>query len=165
MPMTDELQLRKEICRVGRSLFERGYMHATAGNISVRLADGFLITPTDACLGFLEPEGLAKVSLNGMQQSGDQASKALALHRSIYDADPAASCVIHSHSTNLVALTFQRLESRRYSSALHSILRDEGGPCAAYRISSARRPGGGRSCGAGCEENAGQGLFNSCRHA
>jgi ribulose-5-phosphate 4-epimerase/fuculose-1-phosphate aldolase len=39
---------REEICRVGKSLFERGYVHATAGNISVRLADGYLITPTDA---------------------------------------------------------------------------------------------------------------------
>ena len=47
----NEAQLRDEICRVGRSLFERGYVHATAGNISVRLDDGFLITPTDACLG------------------------------------------------------------------------------------------------------------------
>ena len=54
-----ESQAREEICRVGRSLFERGYVHATAGNISVRLDDGFLITPTDACLGFLEPEALA----------------------------------------------------------------------------------------------------------
>lgn len=50
-----EAQAREEICRVGRSLFERGYVHATAGNISVRLDDGFLITPTDACLGFLDP--------------------------------------------------------------------------------------------------------------
>ena len=52
---------RDEICRVGRSLFERGYVHATAGNISVRLADGYLITPTDACLGTLQPERLARL--------------------------------------------------------------------------------------------------------
>jgi hypothetical protein len=52
----NEDQARDEIVRVGRSLFERGYVHATAGNISVRLADGFLITPTDACLGALAPE-------------------------------------------------------------------------------------------------------------
>ena len=48
---------RDEICRVGRSLFERGHVHASAGNISVRLpgGQGFLITPTDACLGFFNP--------------------------------------------------------------------------------------------------------------
>ncbi|MFM7734451.1 MAG: class II aldolase/adducin family protein, partial [Alphaproteobacteria bacterium] len=56
-----EARAREEICRVGRSLFERGYVHATAGNISVRRNDGFLITPTDACLGFVQPEHLAKV--------------------------------------------------------------------------------------------------------
>jgi 3-dehydro-4-phosphotetronate decarboxylase len=103
--MMTELQLRNEICRVGRSLFERGYVHATAGNISVRLADGYLITPTDACLGFLEPELLAKVDSKGVQIGGERASKTLALHRKIYDADDAAMCVIHTHSTHLVALT------------------------------------------------------------
>lgn len=103
--MMTEPQLRNEICRVGRSLFERGYVHATAGNISARLADGFLITPTDACLGFLEPDRLARVSLDGVQTGGDRASKTLALHRRIYDADDSAMCVIHTHSTHLVALT------------------------------------------------------------
>lgn len=112
MLMTDELQIRLEICRVGRSLFERGYVHATAGNISARLSDGFLITPSDACLGFLEPERLAKVGEDGVQQSGGRASKALLLHRSIYSADGAAGCVIHTHSTNLVALTLAGVWSR-----------------------------------------------------
>jgi 3-dehydro-4-phosphotetronate decarboxylase len=101
----NELQLRQEICRVGLSLFERGYVHSTAGNISVRLPDGFLITPTEACLGFLEPEALAKVGTDGVQISGDRASKTLALHRRIYAADANAACVIHTHSTHLVALT------------------------------------------------------------
>ena len=102
--MMTESQLRNEICRVGRSLFERGYVHATAGNISVRLEDGYLITPTDACLGFLEPDGLARVDQDGVQIGGDRASKTLALHRKIYAADSAAGCVIHTHSTHLVAL-------------------------------------------------------------
>ena len=101
----DENALRDEICRVGRSLFERGYVHATAGNISARLADGFLITPTDACLGFLESGKLAKVDAAGNQVSGERASKTLALHRRIYEADPEARCVIHTHSTHLVALS------------------------------------------------------------
>ena len=103
--------LRQEICRVGRSLFERGYVHATAGNISVRVPAehgvGYLITPTDACLGFLQPDELAWVDDAGVQRSGRPASKTLALHRRIYEADPAAGCVIHTHSTHLVALTLQ----------------------------------------------------------
>jgi len=101
----DEAALRDEICRVGASLFERGYVHATAGNVSVRLPDGYLITPTDACLGFLEPGRLAKVDAAGNALGGDRPSKTLALHRRIYDADPSARCVIHTHSTHLVALT------------------------------------------------------------
>jgi ribulose-5-phosphate 4-epimerase/fuculose-1-phosphate aldolase len=98
--------LREEICRVGASLFQRGYVHASAGNISVRLpGGGFLITPTDACLGTLDPARLAEVDAEGRQTGGDRASKTLALHRRIYAADPQAGCVIHTHSTHLVALT------------------------------------------------------------
>ncbi len=100
-------ELRHEVCRVGRSLFERGYVHATAGNISVRLpaGHGFLITPTDACLGTLQPGRLAHVADDGSQTSGDRASKTLALHRQIYAAEPGAHCVIHTHSSHLVALS------------------------------------------------------------
>ncbi len=102
-----EARLRETICRVGASLYARGYAHATAGNISVRLADGFLITPTDACLGTLDPARLARLDTEGRQIDGDRASKTLALHRRIYAADPGARCVIHTHSTHLVALTLQ----------------------------------------------------------
>jgi ribulose-5-phosphate 4-epimerase/fuculose-1-phosphate aldolase len=110
-----EAQAREEICRVGRSLFERGYVHATAGNISVRLnqseGGGFLITPTDACLGFLEPARLARLDVSARQLSGDLPSKTIALHMQIYAAaseyDPKTSCVIHTHSTHCVALTLE----------------------------------------------------------
>jgi 3-dehydro-4-phosphotetronate decarboxylase len=99
--------LRSEMCRIGRSLFERGYVHATAGNISVRvpetLGGGYLITPTDACLGFLSADDLAWVGADGHQISGARASKTLHLHRRIYDTVPQAHCVIHTHSTHLVA--------------------------------------------------------------
>ena len=104
-----ETQARDEICRVGRSLFERGYVHATAGNISVRLDDGFLITPTDACLGFLQPDRIARVDASGQQTSGDRASKTLSLHTRIYAAarafDADTRCIIHTHSTHSVALS------------------------------------------------------------
>ncbi len=103
----NEAELREEICRVGRSLYQRHYVHASAGNISVRLpqSGGYLITPTDACLGYLNVNSIAKVDVNGHQISGDRASKTFALHRAIYAADPTAQCVIHTHSTHLVALT------------------------------------------------------------
>jgi ribulose-5-phosphate 4-epimerase/fuculose-1-phosphate aldolase len=106
-----ETQAREEICRVGKSLFERGYVHATAGNISVRLDDGFLITPTDACLGFLDPAQLSRLDAQGTQVSGPRASKTLALHRAIYQAagrfEGGTACIIHTHSTHCVALSLQ----------------------------------------------------------
>jgi ribulose-5-phosphate 4-epimerase/fuculose-1-phosphate aldolase len=106
-----EAKAREEICRVGESLFQRGYVHASAGNISVRLDHGFLITPTDACLGFLDPADLALLDLDGNPLSGKRASKTIALHRKIYEASDnapgswPASCVIHTHSTHCVALS------------------------------------------------------------
>lgn len=110
-----ESKARDEICRLGRSLFDRGYVHGTAGNISVRLDEhdggGYLITPTDACLGFLDPQRLAYIENNAHQRSGDKASKTIALHMHIYAAarrfDAQTSCVIHTHSTHCVALTLQ----------------------------------------------------------
>jgi len=101
-------EVREEICRVGASLYARSYVHASAGNISVKLDDGsFLITPTDACLGNLVASELAHVSTDGVQLSGTRASKTLALHRSIYEASSQARCVIHTHATHLVSLTLQ----------------------------------------------------------
>lgn len=110
-----ESDAREEICRVGRSLFERGYVHATAGNISVRLDEteggGFLITPTDACLGYLDPPRLARLDAQAQQLSGDKASKTIALHSQIYRAasafDDQTRCIIHTHSTHCVALTLR----------------------------------------------------------
>lgn len=109
----NESRAREEICRVGRSLFKRGYVHATAGNISVRLDDGgLLITPSDACLGFLDPAQLARLDSQGKQASGPPASKTVALHARIYGAaarfDPETRCVIHTHSTHCVALTLRQ---------------------------------------------------------
>ncbi len=103
--MNTENAAREEICRVGASLYARGYVHASAGNISVRLPDGWLITPTDACLGTLDPARLARIDAQGLPTGGDRASKTLALHRRIYEAAPEARCVIHTHGTHLVALT------------------------------------------------------------
>jgi 3-dehydro-4-phosphotetronate decarboxylase len=102
--MSDDA-LRAEVCRVGASLYSRGYVHASAGNVSVRTDSGYLITPTDACLGTLDATRLARVDAHGEQIDGDRASKTLALHRAIYAAEPDARCVIHTHATHTVALT------------------------------------------------------------
>jgi ribulose-5-phosphate 4-epimerase/fuculose-1-phosphate aldolase len=115
MGTMNESQAREEICRVGKSLFDRGYVHATAGNISVRLDDGYLITPTDACLGFLDPAQLSKVGMDLQHISGEIASKTIALHANIYNAsrlfDIQTACVIHTHSTHCVTLSLRMADA------------------------------------------------------
>jgi len=103
--MPPENRVRDEICRIGESLYRRGYTVGSAGNISARLEDGFLITPTDACLGFLDPAGLAKLDPDGRQVAGERASKTILLHRAVYGARPDIGGIVHTHSTNLVALS------------------------------------------------------------
>ena len=105
-----ETLARDEICRVGKSLFDRGYVHATAGNISCRLDDGsLLITPTDACLGFLDPVRLSRLDAHGAHQSGDRPSKTVVLHARTLAAalrfDTGTRCVLHTHSTHCVSLS------------------------------------------------------------
>jgi ribulose-5-phosphate 4-epimerase/fuculose-1-phosphate aldolase len=101
----DQQVLREELCRVGKSLYERGYAHGSAGNISVRLDDGFLITPTDASLGRLDPSRLALLDREGNQLSGEPASRAWPMHHTIYRSHAEARCLIHTRATHLVALS------------------------------------------------------------
>lgn len=101
----DESRVREEICTIGASLYHRGYTVGTAGNISARVDDGWLITPTDACLGRLDPAFIAKVDADGHTVSGGQPSKTLALHRGIYARNPQTRGIVHTHSTHLVALS------------------------------------------------------------
>lgn len=105
----DLMPLAEEIAQTGASLHARGYVHGTTGNISVRVESpefsGYLITPTDASLGALNPKRMAAIDLQGKQQYGERASKTIALHRAIYEAQPDANAVIHTHSHHLVLLT------------------------------------------------------------
>ena len=101
----DEARIREEICITGASLYQRGYTVGSAGNISARLDDGWLITPTDACVGRLDPTDIAKVDLAGNAVSGGKPSKTLALHRGIYARNAQTRGIVHTHSTHLVALT------------------------------------------------------------
>ncbi len=106
--MTDE-QARELMCRVGRRLFSRGLVHATAGNMSVRVGTNIIITASDACLGELEPLDLVRIDSGGQQCGPRPASKTLALHQRIYAEDPEINAVLHTHSTHLVALSLMDL--------------------------------------------------------
>ncbi len=103
----NETQAREAICQMGARLYQRGYLHGSVGNISIRLPDAVIITPTDACLGVLDPARLAKVSLSGEHLGGDRPSKTILLHQAIVAAarafDPDTACVLHTHSHACVA--------------------------------------------------------------
>jgi 3-dehydro-4-phosphotetronate decarboxylase len=105
MPHPSEPKLRDEICRLGQSLFTRGLTFGSAGNISVRLEDGWLMTPTNVSLGRLDPARLAKLNADGKLVSGDPPTKETFLHRAMYSERPQASAVVHLHSTYSVAVS------------------------------------------------------------
>jgi len=105
--LTGESAVRELICRFARSLFERGLTPGSSGNISVRLSDGgFLVTPTDASLGFLDPAELCRLDGNGVPQVGGRPpTKELPLHAALYDSRGTTAAVVHLHSTHAVALS------------------------------------------------------------
>ncbi|OWO94097.1 aldolase [Rhizobium esperanzae] len=101
-----DARLREEICRYGRSLFERGLTPGSSGNISLRLEDGgWLVTPTNASLGFLDPARIARLDAEGRLLSGDKPTKEIPLHTALYDTRGSARAIVHLHSTHAVALT------------------------------------------------------------
>jgi len=98
--------LRDKICSVGLSLFQRGLTFGSTGNISVRLPDGgWLMTPTNASMGNLDPARLAKINADGRHIDGDQPTKEAFLHRVMYAQRQAATAVVHLHSTHSVAVS------------------------------------------------------------
>jgi ribulose-5-phosphate 4-epimerase/fuculose-1-phosphate aldolase len=102
----NETKLREAICRFGRSLFERGLTPGSSGNISAKLDDGgFLVTPTNASLGFLDPATLSRLDASWRPISGDAPTKEVPLHSALYQTRGAARAVAHLHSTHSVALS------------------------------------------------------------
>jgi ribulose-5-phosphate 4-epimerase/fuculose-1-phosphate aldolase len=104
----NESRLREELVAVGRSLAERGLSPGTSGNLSVRLADGWLATPTNAALGALEPERLSLLDREGRHLGGDPPTKEVPLHLAVYEERPEAQAIVHLHSTYAVAVSCLR---------------------------------------------------------
>ena len=101
----NEETLRNDIVRWGKSLFERGLTAGSSGNISARVEDGFIATPTNSCLGFLDPARLSKLDPEGRHVSGDAPTKELPLHFAFYEGRPDCRAVVHLHSTYATALS------------------------------------------------------------
>jgi ribulose-5-phosphate 4-epimerase/fuculose-1-phosphate aldolase len=101
----NESKLREEICMFGKSMFDRGLTVGSSGNISVRLDDGWLMTPTNSSLGRLDPATLSKVDDKGNLLSGSKQTKESFLHLSVYEQRPTAGAIVHLHSTHSVAVS------------------------------------------------------------
>jgi 3-dehydro-4-phosphotetronate decarboxylase len=100
-----EAKIREAICTVGASIFERGLTAGSSGNISARVEDGWLMTPTNASLGRLDPARLSKLDANGGLVSGDPPTKESFLHRVMYEERRQTGAVVHLHSTHSVAVS------------------------------------------------------------
>ncbi len=100
-----ENQLREQMAELGLSLYERGLAHGSAGNISVKLPDGYLLTPTNSCLGRLDPARISRLDGNGQLISGDAPSKEAFLHLGMYHERPASTAVVHLHCLHAVAVS------------------------------------------------------------
>lgn len=103
--MSAEAKLREEICLLGKSIFDRGLTHGSTGNISAKLDDGWLLTPTGSNLGRLDPARLAKLDWQGKLVAGDPPSKEAFLHLAMYQERPANAAVVHLHATHSVAVS------------------------------------------------------------
>ncbi len=103
--MQEELELRETMAKLARSLFERGYSHGSAGNLSARLEDAVLVSPTNSSMGRLVPERLSKLNFDGTHLGGDAPSKEASLHLGMLRARPEAGAVVHLHSTYATILS------------------------------------------------------------
>jgi 3-dehydro-4-phosphotetronate decarboxylase len=103
--MTPEAAAREEMAQLCKSLFDRGFSVGTAGNVSVRLEDGLLMSPTNVRLGDLDPARISKLDLDGRHVAGDRPTKETFLHQAFYDTRPEAGAVVHLHSTWATALS------------------------------------------------------------
>lgn len=107
--MSDINRTRDEICTTGASLFARGLTAGSSGNISVRLEDGgWLMTPTNASLGALDPDRLSHFDASGRLLSGDAPTKEAFLHFSMYGERPDSRAVVHLHSSHATAVSILR---------------------------------------------------------
>jgi len=97
--------LREAVCAFGKSLFERGLTFGSSGNISVKVEDGWLLTPTNVSMGSLDPARLSKLDDSGRHVGGDKPTKETFLHMGMYRRRETAGAVVHLHSTYSVAVS------------------------------------------------------------
>jgi len=100
-----ENRARDEVAGLAKSIHDRGLTFGSSGNISVRLDDGWLMTPTGVSMGEIDPARIAKLDADGNHVSGDKPTKETFLHAAMYEQRADAGAVVHLHSTHSVAVS------------------------------------------------------------
>jgi L-fuculose-phosphate aldolase len=108
----EEGRQRQAICRIGALCYERNFIVGADGNISVRLTDGsVLVTPAGAMKGFLAPQHLAHIDLDGnLLDDGPKPSSEVAIHLVAYKERPDVRAMCHAHPPHAVALTIAGID-------------------------------------------------------
>jgi len=100
-----DAKAREAICEICASIFNRGLTAGSSGNISVRFEGGWLMTPTNASLGRLDPARLSQLDAAGRLIGGDPPTKESFLHRVMYEERRDTGAVVHLHSTHSVVVS------------------------------------------------------------
>jgi 3-dehydro-4-phosphotetronate decarboxylase len=103
--MNQETKIRERIVEIGLSLYRRGLSPGSSGNISARVADGWILTPTNSGLGELDPSTLSKLDWNGRHISGQKPSKEYFLHLAMYENRAESGAIVHLHSSYAAAVS------------------------------------------------------------
>ena len=97
----NEYEIKKQICDIGKRIYDRNMVAANDGNISVKLNDNeFLCTPTGVSKGFMTPEYICKVDAKGnvIQANGNfRPSSEIKMHMRVYEKRPDVGAVVHAH--------------------------------------------------------------------
>ncbi|MDD2711059.1 MAG: class II aldolase/adducin family protein [Verrucomicrobiae bacterium] len=93
------MKLKEEICDIGRRLWQREYVDANGGNISIRVGENLVLcTPTLVSKGFMKPADLCLVDLDGNQKAGGKPrTSEVLMHLAIMKVQPKARAVVHCH--------------------------------------------------------------------
>jgi L-fuculose-phosphate aldolase len=101
----NEHKIKEQICEIGRRVYAKGFAAANDGNITVRLNEKeVLCTPTMVCKGFLKPEDICKVDLEGNQLAGTRKrTSEVLLHLAVYKRRPDVMAAVHCHPPHATA--------------------------------------------------------------
>ena len=114
--MKSPFEIKKEICEVGLKLWQKGFVAANDGNISVKISDNeYYCTPTGVSKASLTPDMIIKVDKNGKKLEGKlNPSSEIKMHMRVYRERPDVTAVVHAHPPVATAFTVADIDLDQY---------------------------------------------------